>query len=506
MPSEKLLPRMKKRAAKARFLLALSLAVLFLAFFLFRSGTAGKPLLPALQAVPSVLRWWGGAAMLALGALLSGRAYCSVLCPLGTFQEAVWRCGGRRLSGYTPGSPARYWTLVLVLAAGAAGMAAIPALLDPYAAFGRGVTQLLRPVLAGGIDGLAGFLENLGLFGVISRAGRIPFVPGLFWSTAVFFLALTLWSLRKGRPFCGTLCPVGTFLGLFSRSSLLSVRFSGESCTGCGLCGAVCPQECISVKERTVDADRCVLCLRCVSACPGGALALAFGGGGESLSRRGLLRAVAGTAAALGLALWSGRKDGTVPAGASSRDEKLSISPPGSKSRGNFTKKCVACTACVTACPAGILRPSLGEWGAEGVFQPVLDYRLGYCQYGCTACGDACPTGAIESLEQGEKQLVSIGKARFLRRNCIVRKHGTACGACSEHCPTQAMRMVPFRGGLTIPELDPAICLGCGACEYACPAEPKAVSVSGLAVHGKIRQVSGGSGGPTVAPLEEFPF
>ena len=505
MPSERPLPGKRGRAGSVRFLLALAVAVLFLAWFLFRAGETA-PLLPSLQAVPSILRWWGGAAVLALGALLAGRAYCSVLCPLGTFQEAVWRAGRRRLSGYVPGSPARYWILALVLAAGAAGLAAVPALLDPYAAFGRGVTQLLRPSLAGGIDRLAGFLESRGLYGVIHRAGSIPFVPGLFWGTAAFFLVLTLWSLRKGRPFCDGLCPVGTFLGFFSRSSLLSIRFSGESCTGCGLCGTVCPQECISVEERKVDADRCVLCLRCVDACRGGGLALSFGGSGESLSRRGLLRIAAGTLAALGVAFWSSKKDDTVAAAASSWDEKLPVSPPGSKSRGNFSKKCVACTACVVACPAGILRPSLGEWGPEGLFQPVLDYGRGYCQYGCTACGDACPTGAIESLEPGEKQLVSIGKARFLRRNCIVRKYGTACGACSEHCPTQAMRMVPFRGSLTIPELDPAVCLGCGACEYACPAEPKAVTVSGLAVHGKIRPVSGGNEGPTVAPLEDFPF
>ena len=93
-----------------------------------------------------------------------------------------------------------------------------------------------------------------------------------------------------------------------------------------------------------------------------------------------------------------------------------------------------------------------------------------------------------------------------MRRNCIVRRFGTACGACSEHCPTQAMRMVPFRGSLTIPELDPSLCLGCGACEHACPAEPKAVTVPGLEVHGKIRPLTGAEEGPVVAPLEEFPF
>lgn len=110
MPSDRPLPR-KRWIGKVRFLLALTVAALFLAWFLFRAGRADMPLLPALQAVPSILRWWGGAAALALGAMVAGRAYCSVLCPLGTFQEAVWRAGRRRLSGYAPGSPVRYWIL-----------------------------------------------------------------------------------------------------------------------------------------------------------------------------------------------------------------------------------------------------------------------------------------------------------------------------------------------------------------------------------------------------------
>jgi len=143
----------------------------------------------------------------------------------------------------------------------------------------------------------------------------------------------------------------------------------------------------------------------------------------------------------------------------------------------------------------------------QGIFQPELDYSKGYCQFECAACSSACPTGAIAPLTLDEKKRTSIGRARFFRRNCIVRKYGQACGACSEHCPTQAVRMVPFRRNLTIPEVDPTLCLGCGACEYACPAEPKAITVSGVSVHGKIRdRKNEGAEAPVVAPLEEFPF
>ncbi len=347
-----------------------------------------------------------------------------------------------------PGSPLRFLVLALVLVSGALGISIVPALLDPYAAFGRGAVQLLRPAAAGGINALSDFLEGRGIYGLLPHVSRIPFVPVLFWGTAAFFLLLAVWSVRRGRPFCDALCPVGTFLGLFSASPLVSVRFSGDRCTGCGSCERSCPQNCISLKERRIDADRCVLCLRCIEACPGGELSLAFAGKTESLARRGLLRSAAGGAAALAVMFWSRKKVSSATSSASSPDDRLPVSPPGSGSHGNFTKRCVACMACAAACPAGIIRPSLGEWGARGLFQPVLDYEKGYCQYSCNACGKACPTGAIIPLLLEEKQRTSIGKARFLRRNCIVRIYGTACGACSEHCPTQAMHMVPFRGAL----------------------------------------------------------
>ena len=37
--------------------------------------------------------------------------------------------------------------------------------------------------------------------------------------------------------------------------------------------------------------------------------------------------------------------------------------------------------------------------------------------------------------------------------------------------------MVPYHGDLTIPEIDPDICVGCGACEYACPVEDPHVAI-----------------------------
>ncbi len=51
----------------------------------------------------------------------------------------------------------------------------------------------------------------------------------------------------------------------------------------------------------------------------------------------------------------------------------------------------------------------------------------------------------------------------------------------------QAVTMVPYDGGgegLTIPHINPDICVGCGGCEFICPVRPnRAIFVEGNKVH-----------------------
>ena len=99
-------------------------------------------------------------------------------------------------------------------------------------------------------------------------------------------------------------------------------------------------------------------------------------------------------------------------------------------------------------------------------------------------CGTVCPTGAILPVTAKEKKLLQLGKSVFIKENCIVEIKKTECGACSEHCPTKAVQMVPYLGKIKIPEINNKICVGCGACEYACPVKPyKAIYVEGNPVH-----------------------
>lgn len=186
-------------------------------------------------------------------------------------------------------------------------------------------------------------------------------------------------------------------------------------------------------------------------------------------------------------------------------DKHFPVSPPGSLGIKHFTDRCTACHLCVAACPTGVLQPSFLEYGLAGVLQPHMDYSTKYCNFDCNRCAEVCPTGAILPLSVEDKKTTQLGKVNFIRENCIVENENTACGSCSEHCPTQAVTMVPFKDNLTIPEINQEICVGCGACEYACPVQPhKAIYVDGNDVHQIAKK-------PEVKELEkiemeEFPF
>jgi formate hydrogenlyase subunit 6/NADH:ubiquinone oxidoreductase subunit I len=113
-----------------------------------------------------------------------------------------------------------------------------------------------------------------------------------------------------------------------------------------------------------------------------------------------------------------------------------------------------------------------------------MEYRLGYCTYDCTVCSQVCPSGAILPVDVASKKEIQIGRATFVKEDCVVVAKKKSCGACSEHCPTKAVQMVPYEGKLSIPELNNDICVGCGACEHACPTEPdKAIFVTANPVH-----------------------
>ncbi len=160
------------------------------------------------------------------------------------------------------------------------------------------------------------------------------------------------------------------------------------------------------------------------------------------------------------------------------------VTPPGSGEIKEFASKCTGCHLCVNACPTGVIQPAQNELGWQNFMRVRLDFNAGYCNYECTRCMEICPTGALLPVPTADKKRTQIGKAKFVKENCIIIAEGTDCGACAEHCPTGAVRMVPHKNDIRIPEVEEDICIGCGACEHACPSQPyKAIYVEGNKVH-----------------------
>jgi len=68
--------------------------------------------------------------------------------------------------------------------------------------------------------------------------------------------------------FCRYLCPLGATLDPFSRVGLVKLVRNEQTCTMCGVCQKVCPQDIAPQDMRVVRARDCTNCLECVDACP----------------------------------------------------------------------------------------------------------------------------------------------------------------------------------------------------------------------------------------------
>ena len=469
-----------------------------------------------LQFLPSALALnFAVIVFILLANFVLGRMYCSVICPMGVFQDVViWlrRTTGkwmqdaqtRRLrklkeSGsaekpkvkqylkrfsYVPEHKwVRYPVLVLSIISIFVSGQMLIALIAPYSAYGRIVRSIAGTASGSVVPALL--------------------VTGLV-TLAVIFCCAWLW----GREYCNTVCPVGTTLSLVSRFALFRPTIDTSKCIDCGRCGKGCKASCIDTKNHKIDYSRCVVCFDCLDNCTEKALDYRFvglkgisGQAGNDKKQTGKDKEQAGnddkgdagrraflaTTAILGTALATRAQDHmqgglaeVIDKQNPERGERLV--PFGAGSVKSFYDHCTACQLCVSACPNGVLRPSTDF---AHFLQPQMGYDKGYCRPECNACSQVCPAGAIRPVAPGEKQTIQIGLAHVNLELCIAAKGQDSCGNCSYHCPSGAIRMVQSEvSQFQVPAVTESQCIGCGACENLCPSRPvSAITVSGISVH-----------------------
>ena len=449
------------------------------------------------QFVPAILALnIGTVAVLALLTLLLGRVYCSVVCPLGVMQDIIsWFAARRKKARFTYSkgkSVLRITMLVLFVAALVANMAMLAALIEPYSAYGRIANSLFAPIYMWGNNLLAYFAEKADSYAFYSVDVWMKSIAALAVS-AVTLIAIAILALKNGRTWCNTICPVGTVLGAISKYSLLKPTIDTSKCSGCKLCSRNCKASCIDAENKQIDYSRCVACMDCIGTCKKGAIGYRYTGFGKAAkkeadgSRRQFLSAGAAVATGSLFAQANKKVDGGL---AVIEDKKIPeratpIVPAGAGSLKAFTTHCTACQLCVSKCPNNVLRPSDS---LDRLMQPEMSFERGFCRTACTACADVCPNGAIKPITKEEKSAIKIGTAVWIADNCIANKDGVTCNNCERHCPNGAIRMISKKDGEKdsprIPMIDAERCLGCGACEYVCPARPfSAIFVEGIENH-----------------------
>lgn len=435
--------------------------------------------------------------VLALLTLLFGRIYCSVICPLGVTQDFVsWLSSKRKKHHYRFGYSKeikwlRYGFLALFLVVLIAGIGSIFTLLDPYASFGRIVSQLVQPLWIKINNLLAAWAAQHESYAFYDKSVWMRSIPTLVVAIVSLVVVVVL-AWRGGRTYCNTVCPVGTILGLLSRFSLLKPVINTEKCNGCGLCGKGCKSSCINTKEHQIDYSRCVACMDCINNCRQGAITYGLRykraeEGGVDKSRRQMMAATAILATTAAVKAQEKRVDGglAVIEDKQAPVRETPLVPAGARSLKHFSQHCVACQLCITACPNEVLRPS-GR--LENLMQPEMSYERGYCRPECTKCSDICPAGAIVKLAPGEKASTQIGHAVWVEKNCVSARNEAACNNCAVHCPAGAITMVHMNPNDETSPMRPAIdterCIGCGACEHLCPSRPfSAIYVEGHQQH-----------------------
>jgi ferredoxin len=357
-----------------------------------------------------------------------GRFFCNWICPYGILHQFVgWLfrgLGAKQMieaNRYRPMYQTKYYILVALLVAAFFGTLQI-GLLDPICLIYRSFTGAVLP---------AADMPVFGDFRIHQGAWLIGFV----------LFGLVAMNLVIPRFFCRVLCPLGALLGLFSRFAWWRIERDPVKCISCNRCLAHCEAACDP--HTQLRKSECFVCFNCIEECPENALSFAFmPPKAHEVPAPDISRRKAIFAAVTGVLFFPFVR----ASGRTTRDFSTKvIRPPGSVEELEFLERCLKCDQCIRVCPTNVLQPAWFEGGLEGLWTPVLNFRIGYCQMNCTACGHVCPTGSIQRvpLEQklglgdfADQGPIRLGTAHIDPGRCLPYSKNTPCVVCEEVCPT----------------------------------------------------------------------
>jgi ferredoxin-type protein NapH len=232
--------------------------------------------------------------------IILGRFFCGWLCPIGLYMDVLTRIRKatrlRHLHTSEKTNAALAQSRYIIIAV----MLILCVIFASYSIFG---TQLIAGTKPGGPTGSeAGIIGNLNepwclvcparplclliecALGQMNWSYISKIAYGPLWVTGFYvtslnltvLIATTVLALAYRRFFC-RICPLGGLTALFSsftpfkQIAMTKLQKNEQKCTKCGVCKRVCPTQATDVFEKKggdVTESRCILCARCVEACP----------------------------------------------------------------------------------------------------------------------------------------------------------------------------------------------------------------------------------------------
>ena len=190
--------------------------------------------------------------------LLAKKAFCSWLCPVGTFSEASGALG-RKIFRRNLRLP-RWLDIPL-----------------------RGLKYLLLAFFVFVIGAMSAaaisdFMRTP--YGLIADVKMLNFFRDMSQTAAIVLLALVLLSILVENFWCRYLCPYGALMGLASLLSPLKIRRDPAACIDCSRCTRACPASLPVDKLVTIRSVECTACMACIASCPAeGSLQFSLGPG-----------------------------------------------------------------------------------------------------------------------------------------------------------------------------------------------------------------------------------
>jgi polyferredoxin len=447
--------------------------------------------------------------LILLPVMFLGRFFCGWICPLGTLHHFFGNLKSERKRGkqwidsnrYKPWQRTKYVLLIVGLGAAVCG-SGIVGWLDPFSLLVRSLGLSVLPALNFAVRSVTTPLEHSHvvairvageslhtvLQAVVLDFRQVDFAQGLF--LGVLFLLILAASLRVTRLWCRSICPLGALLGSVSRWSIFGLHKDAATCDKCNRCLLHCQGGDDPIGGVPWRKSECLMCMNCVDSCPHSTLTFKFFRNEREVASPDMGRRKALTGLAAGAAIVPLMRANT---GLGKGRHDLLLRPPGALDEEAFLSRCIRCGECMKVCPNNSLHPTLEQAGIEGLWTPTLVPRIGYCEPSCVLCSEVCPTGAIWQITPKEKgwvvgvgaqsQQIRLGTAFYDRGRCLPWAEATECIVCEEWCPVSPKAIyvedadVIDSAGKTKtlkqPRIDPSRCVGCGACEYACPLQDR---------------------------------